>query len=162
MPNSLLKLLTVIIQTVVIYLFLVVGLSLLDHRETSQLGLVEIVIIMVLGSSVETSMVAGNTSLMAGLVCATTLLVCNMGMTRLLERWQWLRRIIIGHPIPLVANWHILTRPAQAAGLTEDDILEGIRERGYDSLDQVRYAILETDGNISVIARKTENNRDSK
>jgi uncharacterized membrane protein YcaP (DUF421 family) len=151
--------LTVIIQTVVIYLFLVAGLSLLDHRETSQLGLVEIVIIMVLGSSVETAMVAGNTSLLAGLVSATTLLVCNAGMTRLLEHWQWLRRIIIGHPIPLVANGHILTRQAQAAGLTEDDILEGIRERGYDSLDQVRYAILETDGSISVIARETKNNR---
>jgi uncharacterized membrane protein YcaP (DUF421 family) len=161
MQNSLLEMLIVTIQTVVIYLFLVIGLSLLDRREISQLGLVEIVIIMVLGSAVETSMVAGDTSLPAGLISAATLLVCNIGMTRMLNRWLWLRRIIIGHPIPLVAHGHILPRRAQAARLTDDDILQGIRERGYDSLELVRYAILETDGNISVIPREKKYKRKS-
>jgi uncharacterized membrane protein YcaP (DUF421 family) len=153
MSNILLELLTVSVHTLVIYIFLVLGLSLLGHRETSQLGLVEIVIIMVLGSAVETAMVAGDTSLQAGLTSAATLLVCNLVMTRLFERLRWLRRVVIGHPIPLVDNGRILTRRAQAAGLSENDILEGIRERGYNSLDQVRYAILEIDGNISVIAK---------
>jgi uncharacterized membrane protein YcaP (DUF421 family) len=128
-------------------------LSLLGHRETSQLGLAEIVIIMMLGSAVETAMVAGDTSLQAGLSSAATLIVCNLTMTRLFERFKWLRRAIIGHPIPLVDNGCILARRAQAAGLSEDDILEAIRERGYDNLDDVRYAILEIDGNISVIAQ---------
>jgi uncharacterized membrane protein YcaP (DUF421 family) len=153
MSNIALELLTVSIHTLVIYIFLVLGLSLLGHRETSQLGLVEIVIIMVLGSAVETAMVAGDTSLQAGLVAAAILMLCNRGLTRLFERFRWLRRAIIGHPITLVDNGRILTQQAQAVGLSEDDILEGIRERGYNSLDQVRYAILEADGNISVIAK---------
>jgi uncharacterized membrane protein YcaP (DUF421 family) len=153
MSNILLEMLTVSGHTIVIYIFLVMGLSLLGHRETSQLGLVEIVIIMVLGSAVETAMVAGDTSLLAGLCSAATLIVCNLTMTRLFERYKWLRRAMIGHPIPLVDNGRILARRAQAAGLSEDDILEAIRERGYNGLDDVRYAILEIDGNISVIAK---------
>ena len=153
MSNILLELLTVSLHTLVIYIFLVLGLSLLGHRETSQLSLVEIVIIMVLGSAVETAMVAGDTSLPAGLTAAAILMVSNWGMTRLFDRLRWLRRTLIGHPIPLVDNGRILPRRARAAGLSEDDILEGIRERGYNSLDQVRYAILEIDGNISVIAK---------
>jgi uncharacterized membrane protein YcaP (DUF421 family) len=159
MSNIPLELLTVSTHTIVIYVFLVMGLSLLGHRETSQLGLVEIVIIMVLGSAVETAMVAGDTSLQAGLISAATLMVCNLIMTRLFGRLRWLRGVIIGHPIPLVYNGRILTRRAQAVGLSEDDILEGIRERGYNSLDQVRYAILEIDGNVSVIAKDAEKGR---
>jgi uncharacterized membrane protein YcaP (DUF421 family) len=159
MSNILLELLTVSVHTLVIYIFLVLGLSLLGHRETSQLGLVEIVIIMVLGSAVETAMVAGDTSLQAGLTAAAILMVCNWAMTRLFDRFRWLRRTLIGHPIPLVDNGRILTRRAQSAGLSEDDILEGIRERGYNSLDQVRYAILEIDGNISVIGKETGKGR---
>ena len=154
MSNILMELLTVGVHTLVIYIFLVIGLSLLGHRETAQLGLVEIVIIMVLGSAVETAMVAGDTSLQAGLVAAAILMVCNRGMTRLFGRLGWLRRAVIGHPITLVYNGRILTRRAQVAGLSEDDILEGIRERGYNTLDQVRYAILEIDGNISVIGQE--------
>ena len=159
MSNIPLELLTVSAHTLVIYIFLVLGLSLLGHRETSQLSLVEIVIIIVLGSAVETAMVAGDTSLQAGLTAAAILMVCNWGMTRLFDRLRWLRRTIIGHPIPLVDNGRILPRRAQAAGLSEDDILEGIRERGYNSLDQVRYAILEIDGNISVIGREAGKKR---
>jgi uncharacterized membrane protein YcaP (DUF421 family) len=153
--------LTVSGHTIVIYIFLIMGLSLLGHRETSQLGLVEIVIIIMIGSAVETAMVAGDTSLQAGLSAAATLMVCNLAMTRLFERWKWLRRVIIGHPIPLVYNGRILTRRARAAGLSENDILEAIRERGYNNLDAVRYAILEIDGNISVIARESGKGRKS-
>jgi len=153
MSNILLEMLTVSSHTLVVYIFLVLGLSLLGHRETSQLGLVEIVIIMVLGSAVETAMVAGDTSLQAGLISAATLLVCNLAMSRLFVQSKWLRRVIIGHPIPLVDNGRILPRRARAAGLSDDDILEAIRERGYNSLEDVRFAILEIDGNISVIPR---------
>jgi uncharacterized membrane protein YcaP (DUF421 family) len=159
MSHILLELLTVGGHTIAIYIFLVLGLSLLGHRETSQLGLVEIVIIMVLGSAVETAMVAGDTSLQAGLISAAILMLCNLVMTRLFERSKWLRLVIIGHPITLVDNGRILARRARAAGLSDDDILEAIRERGYKSLDDVRYAILEMDGNISVIARDAQKKR---
>jgi uncharacterized membrane protein YcaP (DUF421 family) len=155
----LIELATVALHTTLIYVFLILGLSLLGHRETSQLSPVEIVIIMVLGSAVETSMVAGDTTLLAGLTSAATLLVCNWGFTRLLNRWKWLRRFIMGHPITLVYNGKILTQRMEAAGLSQDNILEGVRERGYADVSQVRFAVLETDGSISVVPVETGKDR---
>ena len=146
-----LELATVAVHTFVIYVFLILSLSLLGHRETTQLSPVEIVIIMVLGSAVETSMVAGDTSLLAGLTSAAVLLVCNRGFTGLVDHWKWLRRILIGHPIPLVYHGKILPKRMQASGLSEDNLLEGMRQRGYDDIQQVRFAVLETDGSISVV-----------
>ena len=144
----------VVLHTLAIYFFLILTLSLLGHRETTQLSPIEVVIIMVLGSAVETSMVAGDTSLLAGLTSAATLLLCNWGFSRLLSRFRLLRRILIGHPIPLVYNGQVLPKRMAATGLSMDDILEGLRERGYDNIQQVRFAVLETDGSISVVPIK--------
>ncbi len=143
----------VVFQTLVIYLFLILVLSLIGHRQSSELSLTELVVIMVIGSSVETTMVAGNTTLLAGLTSATTLLVSDRALSVLMERWPLLRRFVVGKPILIVHNGRILARHISEAGLSEDDVLEGIRERGYDDLSQVRIAVLEIDGTISVVPR---------
>lgn len=156
MPGIILELAPVVLQTFVIYIFLIFGLSLLGHRDTAQLGPLEVVIIMVLGSAVETSMVAGDTGLLAGLTCATTLLICNWGITRVLAHWKWLRKILIGQPIVLVYNGKLLSNHMREAGLSQDDIMEGIRERGYDDLGQLRLVVLEADGSISAVPKNNE------
>jgi uncharacterized membrane protein YcaP (DUF421 family) len=153
MLNLLPELGLVVLHTLVIYLFLIFALSLLGHRQTAELNLTELVVLMVIGSSVETAMVAGDTSVLAGLTSATTLLVSNRALSALMERWGWLRRIVVGHPILLYYKGHFLPKRVRETGLTEDDVREGIRERGYDNLDQVRLVVLEIDGTISVVPR---------
>ncbi len=143
----------VVLHTLIIYAFLIVVMSLLGHRQSSELSLTELVVIMVIGSSVETSMVAGDTSLQAGLVSAATLLAANRALSSLMQRRPWLRRIVVGRPIILVHNGRILPKNIREAGLSPDDVLEGVRERGYDGLGDVRLAVLEMDGAISVVAK---------
>jgi len=152
--KALLDLLTVVLSTAVLYLFLILAFSLLGHRQLSDLGLTELVILMLLGSSVETAMVAGNTSLPAGIVSAATLLLSNRALSLLIRRWDWLQGVLIGRPVPLVYNGRFLVSGIRETGLSEDDVRQGMRERGYDDLDQVRLAVLEIDGGISVVPRK--------
>ncbi len=160
MPNIVSELLKVVLHTVILYLFIILVLSFIGHRQVSQLGIVELVVIMVLGSSVETAMVAGDTSLLAGFASAGTLLVSNRLFSLLINRWVGLRRIVIGKPIPLVYRGKFLPQGIDQAGLSDDDVMEGIRERGYDSVDQVRLAVLEIDGNISVVPYKSSQDGD--
>ena len=156
MTQTLSEISLVVLHTFVIYIFLILTMSLLGHRQTSQLSIVELVVLMMLGSSVETAMVAGNTSLLAGLAAAGTLLITNRLFSLMLENWVWLRRFIMGRPIPLIFNGKILPHRTREAGLTEDDLFEGMRERGYTDLAQIRLAVLETDGTISVISRDSD------
>ncbi len=156
-----LELWPVVLQTLVIYLFLIVALSLIGHRQVAEISITELSILMVMGSAVETAMVAGNTSLSAGLVSASTLLICNYFLSRLLRRHTLLRRIVVGQPIPLVYKGRYLPKRIDAAGLTDDDVMEGIRERGYENLDQVRLAVLEIDGSISVIPYDEKNQKEA-
>ncbi len=142
---------SVALHTFLVYLFLIFVLSLLGHRQSAELSITELVVIMIIGSSVETSMVAGNTSLLAGITSAGTLFVSNRGLSLLMERLPRLRRFVVGRAILLIYEGRLLPRHLAEAGLDEDDVREGLRERGYDDLAQVRMAVLEIDGTISVV-----------
>lgn len=151
MLSSVAPLLTVLWHTLAIYAFLIGSLALLGRRQISQLTLLELVIIMILGSSVETAMVAGNTSLPAGLVSAAALLVGNRALSQALQRSRRLRRLLIGGPLLLVHDGQLIASHLRQAGLTEADVLQAIRERGYAGLADVRFAVLEVDGSVGVV-----------
>ncbi len=150
----LLQMLVVVRNTVIIYVFLILMFRIFGKRQTSEVGLVELIVIMMLGSAVETSLINGNRTLLAGVVSATTLFLCNLGFSFLLKHWNWLQHVLIGEPVLLVSNGQFLPRQIQSAGLTEDDVLKGIRERGYEKVEQVKMAIIEIDGEISIIPQK--------
>jgi uncharacterized membrane protein YcaP (DUF421 family) len=151
METAVLDLLPVVGQTLAIYVFLVVCVIVLGRRPVTQITFVQLVVVMLIGSAVETSMVAGNTTLPAGLVAATTLLLANRLFSLLLARWTPLRRWVLGGPTVLVHNGEILNDSLHRVGLTVADVESAIRERGFDDIKDVRYAILEVDGSIGVI-----------
>lgn len=144
-------LLAVAFHTLVIYLFLIAGLRLMGRRQMGQLTIIDLMIIILLGSAVETAMVAGNTSLAAGLVSAGTLLLANRLITAIACRSRRLRHLVSGGPVLLVHNGQLVEPHLRRAGLCPADVLEAIRERGCGGVDEVKYAVLEADGSINVV-----------
>ncbi|HLV80826.1 MAG TPA: YetF domain-containing protein [Chthonomonadaceae bacterium] len=144
----------VAVHTICIYLFLIVALRLIGRRLTGQLTVVDLTIIILLGSAVETAMVAGDVSLPAGLVSAGILLVANRLLTLLVLRSRRLRHLLGIGPVLLVQDGHILEDHLRRVGLSEADLIEAIREREKADLSDVRFAVMEPDGEINVITRK--------
>ncbi len=141
----------VVLHTVVVYLFLIFALRVLGRRQMGQLTIVDLAIILVMGSAVETAMVSGDTSLIAGLVCTTTLLVSNRLLAFGCLRSKRLRHLVVGGPLLLVHNGHLVEEHLHRVGLSDDDVLEAVRERGEAGIETVRFAVLETDGTINVV-----------
>jgi uncharacterized membrane protein YcaP (DUF421 family) len=139
------------IQTLILYLFLILTLRVLGRRQMGQLTVLDLVILILLGSAVETAMIAGDTSLTAGLVSAATLLVANRALTRIVCRSRRLRRLIVGSPILLVHNGHFIEEHLKKAGLVDADVLEAIRERGYSGPEELMFAVMEIDGSINAV-----------
>ncbi len=144
----------VVFSTLLLYLFVLVFLAAIGHRETSELTLPELLVITAVGSSVETAMVTGNKSLLAGLVSASTLFVANGLLSALVQRVGRIRGFVVGKPIPLVLDGRLLSSQLSRAGLTEADVAQGLRKSGYDSLKDVKLAVLEIDGMISVVPKE--------
>ena len=134
-----------------IYAFLIVGVRVVGRRQLGQLTVIDLVVILVLGSAVETAMIHGNTSLAAGLVSMSTLLAVNALLTRVFLRSARLRHLVGGGPLVLVRDGRPVEEHLKRAGMSMDDLLEALRDRGYSDTNGIGYVVLETDGTVSVI-----------
>lgn len=140
-------------STIAIYFFLMILLRLFGRRELSQLTLIDLIVILTLGSAVETSMIHGDLSLPAGLTSASTLMIANRALTWLFGRSKLLRHLIGGGPVLLVNNGSPVYSHLRRVGMSTADLMEAIRGRGYADLANVRFAVLETDGEVTVVPR---------
>jgi uncharacterized membrane protein YcaP (DUF421 family) len=149
----------VVAHTLVIYFFLIFLMRTVGQRTLGQLSVVDLVIIIVMGSAVETAMVNGDTSLQAGLVCAATLLAANRTLAFFVVRSRRLRKLVVGNPMILVHDGKFIEDHLRRAGLTQDDVMEALREREENKLENIRFAILEVDGTINVVPCDAETRR---
>jgi uncharacterized membrane protein YcaP (DUF421 family) len=137
--------------TSVIYLFLIVLLRLFGRRELAQLTVVDLIVVLILGSAVETAMIHGNLTLPAGLTSAATLFVLNKALTVVFLHSKRLRHLVGGGPVLLVHDGKLVTEHLKRVGMTAADVDEALRGRGYDGMRRVRFAVLETDGEVTVV-----------
>jgi len=140
----------VALNTLTIYLFLVLVIRLIGRRQLGQLSALDLVTLLLLGSAVETAMVHGSTTLRAGLVSALVLLGSNKALNLAMLHSKKLRQLVGGGPLVLIHNGEFVEENLKRAGLTPQDVLEGIREREVISPDEIRFAVLEADGRINV------------
>lgn len=153
MTSVLVPLIPVALHTTAIYLALIVMMRLLGRRQLGQLTVLDLMVVVILGSAVETSMVNGNTSLQAGFVSAGTLLLCNRLLALIFLRSKRLRHLLSAGPLVLVHDGHIVEENLRRAGMTQADVYEALREREESDLTNVKFAVMEADGAINVIPR---------
>ena len=111
-------------------------------------------VVLLLGSAVETAMIHGDLSLPAGLVSAGTLIVLNRLLTWVFLRSPRLSQLVNGGPVLLVHDGHVLEGHPRRVGLTRPDLDAALRGRRFADPGGVRAAVLETDGTISVVAEQ--------
>ncbi len=151
-PAAIKELELVAFSTAVIYLWIIVLLRAFGRHPLAQLGPMDLVILMVLGSSVETSMVHGSGLLRYGFLSATLLSVMNRALAAAMLRSKALKNLCGGGPMILVNHGQFVMEHLKRAGLTKADVMEALREREFGDLKQVRLAVLEPDGDVNVIA----------
>ena len=156
-----------LVNTLLIYVLLIVSIRTVGRRQTGQLTALDLLIVLLLGSAVETALIGPspqptkelfhdpNVSLFAGLVSAGTLLLANRVLGTLLSRSKRLRHLVTGGPLILVHDGQLVQENLRRAGLTEADILHALRMRGFASPKEVSFAVLEPNGEIHALARNT-------
>ena len=143
----------VVLRTAIVYLFVVVALRLSGKREVGQMSVLELVVILVISDAVQNSMVGENTTLYGGLIAVVTLLAMDFGLKAVAKRSKTLSKAIEGEPRLLVRDGRLLSRAIKEEGLETEEVRAAIRSHGLVGPEDVRLAVLETDGSISVIPR---------
>ena len=144
----------IIFSTLVIYLFIVIAIRLFGKKELAQLSVVDMVFILLISNAVQNAMVGPDSTLSGGLVAATTLFVVNYVLKYLQYRFPKFGKVVEGDAIMLIYKGKIIDEHLRKAQLTTDELLEAVREHGVPSVTEVDLAILEVDGNISVLSNE--------
>ena len=137
-----------------VYLFIVIAIRLFGKKELAQLSIIDLVFILLISNAVQNAMVGSDSSLSGGLVAATTLFIINYLLKYLLYRFPKFGSIVQGTDLMLVYKGQLNERNMAKARITRDEILEAVREHGVAEIRDVDLAVLETDGNISIISNE--------
>ncbi len=143
--------LAIVIRTVVVYLAILMGLRLMGKRELGQMTAFDLVVILLIANAVQNAMVGPDTSLVGGLLSAFVILGVNWIVARVRlksRRWQGL---VEGTPTVLIENGQLIAPHLQREGLDQAEVEMAMREHGVAALSEVKLAVLETDGSISIV-----------
>ena len=144
--------LEIILRSGAVYLFMVFAIRIFGKKELSQLSTTDLVFIVLISNAVQNAMVGANSSLLGGVTAATVLFALNYIFKLLMFRFSGFKDIIEDKPVILVYDGHIDQSHLQKEKISRDELDEAIREHGIESYKKVKLAILEVDGNISVIS----------
>ena len=142
-----------IARAAIVYLFLMLILRITGKHQIGQLAPFDLVLLLVLSNAVQNSMNGGDNSVLGGLISATALVAINWGVGYLTYRHKRLARIIEGRPQVLIHNGHVYRDVMERERLTQDELDAALRLAGCANVEDVHFAILENDGQISVRTR---------
>ncbi|HLI57755.1 MAG TPA: YetF domain-containing protein [Actinomycetota bacterium] len=140
-------------KTVIVFAVIGTALRLLGKREASQLNVYDLAMLMALANAVQNAMTAGRGNLAIGLVTSATVVLTAWALSRLMVRSPAAERLITGSPSLLVYNGHLMADRLRRQRLTVEDLDAALRAYGLTDLSQVRTAVLEVDGSISMIPK---------
>lgn len=136
-------------RAVALYFIIMISLRLLGKKDMGQLALQDFVLILLISKSLY-----NDAGLGPGIAMVLTLAVVNYIMDRLIFKSKKLRKIIVGEPVVLIEKGKVLSQALNCEKLSMDELIAGLRKQGYEKISDVKWAILETGGEISVIGNE--------
>jgi uncharacterized membrane protein YcaP (DUF421 family) len=143
-----------VLRGYIVYAFLLVFLRLFGKRQVGQLAPFDLILLLILSNTIQNSMNAGDNSLIGGLVSAATLIGINFLLGLATYRSKKLEAFIEGRPQVLIHHGKLFEDVMARAKITHHELNAALRREGCASVEEVRVAILENNGSISVIGVK--------
>lgn len=144
--------LLIVISSAAVYVFIILFLRLFGKKELAQLSVFDLVFVLLISNAVQNAMVGENTTLWGGLTAAGTLFIINYGIKLLLFYFPKLGNIVQGKEVLLVYKGKIKNENLRRTRITIEELEEAVREHGISEIRKVDLAMLEVDGNISVLS----------
>jgi uncharacterized membrane protein YcaP (DUF421 family) len=141
-----------VLRSLAIYGFLLVLFRIAGKRTLADITPFDFVLLLIIGEATQQGLLGDDFSVTNALLVITSLVSIDIALSLLKARWPRLARATEGIPVVLVDDGQMLDDRMRRARVDEDDILEAARStQGLSRLSQVRFAVLERTGAISII-----------
>ena len=145
----------IVLRAVIIYLLVFVFTRALGRRELATLQPFDLILLVVIGDLIQSGVTQNDLSVTGVVIVVSTIGILQVGISYLGFRVRRLRPLLAGEPIVLVEKGKIIDRNMRRERLTLDDLAEKARISEIESLDEVKWAVLETNGDISFIKQSS-------
>jgi uncharacterized membrane protein YcaP (DUF421 family) len=141
-----------VLRVVVVFGFLLVLLRLAGRRTLSEMTSFDFVLLLIVSEQTQQAMVGQDHSMMNAFLMIATLIGLDIGLSLVKQRWPGAEKLLDGTPTIIVEHGRPISDLMDRARVDVDDVLDAAREKlGLEHLDQIKYAVLEKSGGISII-----------
>ncbi len=144
--------LDIIFRALAVYFFMIIAIRVFGKKELAQLSVIDLVFILLISNAVQNAMVGPDTSLAGGLIAAGALFAANYTLKHILYRNEGLNHLLQGESIVLIYKGQVEFGHCKKAEISIEELEAAAREHGVSDLQHVDLAMMEIDGNISIIS----------
>jgi uncharacterized membrane protein YcaP (DUF421 family) len=141
-------------KTLIVVVVLLIGFRLTGKRELAQFNVYDLAMLMALANAVQNAMTGGLGNFPIGLATSSTVVIAAWAISRVLARRSTLEARVLGSPVLLVNDGHVLDDRLRHQHVSRDELDEACRERGLESPTDCHLVVLEVDGSLSVVPQK--------
>lgn len=145
-----------VLRATAIYALVMVLIRVSGKRAVGQFTPFDLVMLILIGNAVQNGINGGDNSLTGAAIMATTLIALNYGVAFITSRSRRVERIVEGEPVVLARNGKLFEGVLRRELVSRDDFRESLRMNGIDDVAKVELALLETNGSISVVAKRDD------
>jgi uncharacterized membrane protein YcaP (DUF421 family) len=149
-----------ILRSLIVYFFLLVMFRLLGKREVAQMTVFDLVVLLILSNVLQNAMIGPDNSVAGGLIGATAILAVNWLVGRAAFSSRWFERAIEGVPMLLAHRGQFVEQNLRRANISKEELLSDLRSQGVFHLHEVRAAVLEPSGKLSVLKEEAPPTRE--
>ena len=142
----------IVLRCLAVYFFVVIAIRVFGKKELAQLSVIDLVFILLISNSVQNAMVGPDTTLAGGVVAALSLFVINFLLKHLLYSNRKANELFQGTAMTLIYKGVLNEDNLKRSEITHEELSAAVREHGVEEMRHVDLAVLEVDGNISVIS----------
>ena len=141
-----------VLRAAFIYFFLLIVLRIAGRRTLSEMTTFDFVLLLIIGEATEPVLLGEDPSVVHAALVIITLLFINIGMSLIKSRWKTMEKLMDGVPTIIVEHGRLMQERMRTARVSRDDVMEAARRmHGIERLDQIRYAIVEVSGGITIV-----------
>ena len=140
-----------VLRAIALYIFVLLVMRMVGRRELSSLTPVDLVLLVVLGDAIQQGLTQDDYSVTGAIIVITTIALLQVLTSYITYLSRRAKRVIDGDPIVLIEDGKLIERNLRRQRLRADDVAEEMRMQGIGNFTNVRWGILESNGNFSFI-----------
>lgn len=146
-----------VLRSLAVYVVLMLVFRVAGKRSLAQITTFDFVLLLVIGEATQQALLGDDFSITNAALVIVTLIGLDIALSLLQKRFVFLGKWMDDVPLLLVENGNVLQKRLDKSRISESDILQAAREmQGLERMDQIKYAVLERTGQISIIPRSSD------